>query len=344
MSEPMSDMNSFTQGYTLAEGVHSRYVKVHLDYIDLCDGNLHTALVFSRIMHWHGVNPDTGKQRLRVSKNGHLWLVKGYGDWYEECRVNESTARNAIRRLKELELIVTKTYKFGGVPKLHIRVNWQVFQERMSGLVENDKSTCSEITGPFDTREQVHPFSRIRSSTNKTTNKTTKEARADGDAPPSTPMTPTPAADDDQTDQPTEADAVRSESPNSGEGNCTPASNSGTNAKGKTRRRSAKQRARDEMSNALLRVCFQRDPDDWETLDSVSQSNVRKATTKWITAGATAPDLLAFGEWWYTHDWRGQQGSAPTLAQIGQEWGAFEASRTGEVHQRRYDESEVFGG
>jgi hypothetical protein len=93
------------------------------------------------------------------------------------------------------------------------------------------------------------------------------------------------------------------------------------------RKRSAKQLARDDMSNALLALVFDRLPAGWSTLDSKSQANVRKATTAWLKAGASAQQIRDFGVWWYTHDWRGTKGQAPELAQIKQEWGAYKAHR-----------------
>lgn len=111
------------------------------------------------------------------------------------------------------------------------------------------------------------------------------------------------------------------------------------------RKRSAKQQARDEMSNALLRLCFDREPEQWDTLPSNDQSNIGKATSKWLRAKATPNDIQAFGQWWYTEDWRGKKGEAPSLAEIGRQWGRFKKQRETRERQdrERYAHIEVFG-
>jgi len=43
-------------------------------------------------------------------------------------------------------------------------------------------------------------------------------------------------------------------------------------------------------------------------------------------SGATPEQIVSFGKWWYSEDWRGKQGQAPTPAQVRSEWGKFTAS------------------
>jgi len=60
------------------------------------------------------------------------------------------------------------------------------------------------------------------------------------------------------------------------------------------RKRTPAQQARDDMSNALLALVLDRTPDQWGTLDGISQSNLRKATTKWLKASVTAEQMTDF--------------------------------------------------
>jgi len=43
-------------------------------------------------------------------------------------------------------------------------------------------------------------------------------------------------------------------------------------------------------------------------------------------SGVTPEQIDAFGEWWYTEDWRGKQGNPPRPAQVREVWGQFERS------------------
>lgn len=93
----------------------------------------------------------------------------------------------------------------------------------------------------------------------------------------------------------------------------------------KKRIRSAKQKARDDLSNALLLLVHRATPDKFKFLDSVAQANLRKQTTIWQKLGKTHKDIKAFSDWWYAHDWRGKQGDKPSYAFIRREWPTFEA-------------------
>ena len=50
-------------------------------------------------------------------------------DWWDECRVNEHTARKSINRMVKRGLLIKATYKFNGNPTTHIRINWDRFEE-----------------------------------------------------------------------------------------------------------------------------------------------------------------------------------------------------------------------
>ena len=40
-------------------------------------------------------------------------------------------------------------------------------------------------------------------------------------------------------------------------------------------------------------------------------------------------DIQAFGDWWFAHDWRGQENDAPRPVQVREEWDKFIAWRDG---------------
>ncbi len=115
-------------------------IEVKRVYIDMA-GDLAAGVLLSQIVYWHLPN-DQGQTRLRVEADGHLWLVKGYGDWWDECRLTFKQARRAIETLAERGLIVLVLRKFAGAPKCHIRINRETFLSELNRFALEGKSTC----------------------------------------------------------------------------------------------------------------------------------------------------------------------------------------------------------
>lgn len=120
---------------TSRDSIHVKRV-----YIDMA-GDLAAGVLLSQIVYWHLPN-DEGRTRLRVEVDGYLWLVKGYSDWWEECRLTFKQARRAVEILQGKELILTCTRKFDGAPRVHIRINREPFLAALNGLAPRGKWTC----------------------------------------------------------------------------------------------------------------------------------------------------------------------------------------------------------
>ena len=73
-------------------------------FIDLCDGDLFAAVIFSQMFYWHCDSKSGEGTRLKVQRDGYMWLAKTYKDWSDECRVKEPTARKKIARLRAIGL------------------------------------------------------------------------------------------------------------------------------------------------------------------------------------------------------------------------------------------------
>lgn len=141
-------MNGWLKGWMASESANQDKIEVKRVYIDLNEGNLYDGVMFSQIMYWHGVSRETGKPRMSIERDGFLWLVKGYGDWWEECRIIEPTARASINRMAERGLIVKKLWKFKGAPTLHIRVDWDSLEEQLMWI-------CDDVSNGFDSKYQI---------------------------------------------------------------------------------------------------------------------------------------------------------------------------------------------
>jgi len=100
-------------------------------YIDVCDGDHVAAIIFAQIMYWYLPDKKSGKTRLRVKKNGCLWLAKQHDRWWKECRVKKGTAKTKIAKLEELGLIYVTHRMFGARRTTHIRINFAGLRARL---------------------------------------------------------------------------------------------------------------------------------------------------------------------------------------------------------------------
>lgn len=98
-------------------------------YIDIAE-DLVSGIVLSQIVYWHLPN-DADEEKLKIRKDGHLWLVKKQTDWLKECRTSKKQASRALKHLEELGLITLAIYKFDGSPTTHIRLNWETLDKKV---------------------------------------------------------------------------------------------------------------------------------------------------------------------------------------------------------------------
>jgi hypothetical protein len=173
----MTQRTQFLEGWLASEQAALDVITVKRVYIDINDGNLHDGLLFSQIMYWHGNSKETGKPRMTITRDGELWLAKSYTDWWDECRINEHTARKSINRIAERKLIITNLWKFDGAPTVHLRIDWQEFESRV-------KSIWHSVSNPTDTTGQLETTPQVNSLTETTATPTpTKTQKPNGAVP-----------------------------------------------------------------------------------------------------------------------------------------------------------------
>jgi hypothetical protein len=110
-------------------------IDVKRAYIDLA-GDLVTGILLSQIIYWHLPNKDTGESKLKVFKEGSYWLAKGRSDWWDECRISAKQFDRSINILEDSKLVITRIFKFNGMPTKHISLNGEVFLEKLNALIE----------------------------------------------------------------------------------------------------------------------------------------------------------------------------------------------------------------
>lgn len=96
-----------------------------LTYIDMVK-DINTAVLLSQLVYWFSSDVH-GKTKLRVVKEGKLWLVKSKNEWYLETRLSKKQLERAEKILKELGIIEIKTWKFKNIPTNHYYFKWDNF-------------------------------------------------------------------------------------------------------------------------------------------------------------------------------------------------------------------------
>lgn len=91
---------------------------VRRNLIRVC-GDLVAGILLSQIMYWFK-NKDDGKSKLRVMKEGRLWLARNRNDWKDELFITPKQYDRAIKILTDKKFVEVKLFKFNAVPTPHI--------------------------------------------------------------------------------------------------------------------------------------------------------------------------------------------------------------------------------
>lgn len=141
-------------------------------YIDIA-GDLIAGILLSQIIYWHLPNQE-GQTKLRVEKNGQLWLVKGREDWWEECRISPKQFDRAITILQKKNLVEKKIFKFNGNPTTHIRLNFDVLIQYLSVFTQRVKTNLPKEEKPNLPNGKNEVDEKVNSLTENTTENTTE--------------------------------------------------------------------------------------------------------------------------------------------------------------------------
>jgi hypothetical protein len=126
-------------------------------YVDMAD-DLIAGLLLSQIVYWHLPSKETGKTRLRVEKEGHLWIAKERAEWYDEIRISIKQYSRAIKILESKGLVIIKKYRFNSQPIPHIRLNWDNFLASLHNQTEiNGTKNGFEPYSPMGKDERAFP-------------------------------------------------------------------------------------------------------------------------------------------------------------------------------------------
>lgn len=107
-----------------------KFIHTHHATIDIA-GDLVAGILLDRILWWFTAKPN-GESKVKVKKDGFIWLAKKRTDWVDEIRISPKQYDRASKLLVDAGLIIVGKYKFNGDPMIHIRPNYDVYMQRLN--------------------------------------------------------------------------------------------------------------------------------------------------------------------------------------------------------------------
>ena len=98
--------------------MHLRHIEFVVEFVPLT-GSVSAAIVLSYLHGWFKEEPT----RLRVYREGKLWLVRNHREWTTDTGLSRKNLRTAANRLQRLGLIEMKVWKFDADPTMHYHLN-----------------------------------------------------------------------------------------------------------------------------------------------------------------------------------------------------------------------------
>ena len=155
------------------EEVDQDAIKVKRIYIDIA-GDLVAGILLSQIIYWHLPSKRDGQTKLRVKKDGKLWLAKGRDDWWDECRITPRQFDRAIGILVDKGIVEKERFRFGGSPTIHIRLVPEVVMQYIENEISGVNSILTKGENPILQNVKMELDERLKTLTENTTEITTE--------------------------------------------------------------------------------------------------------------------------------------------------------------------------
>lgn len=143
-------------------------------YVDIA-GDVVAGLYLSQCVFWHLPNKQ-GDTKLRLERDGKMWIARADGEWWPEIRLTAKQARRSREILCENKIMESKIFKFNGTPKCHVRVIMPALMAAINRLLL-DKVDLPQRANGLDSRgKSTRPTGH--SSFTENTTETTAESDA----------------------------------------------------------------------------------------------------------------------------------------------------------------------
>lgn len=104
-------------------------------------GDLIAGILLDRIIYL--LSPESDGKTERIERDGYTWIARRRADWKDEIRISAKQYDRAARILERKGFIVTKTFRLGGDPTTHIRLNYDVLNSNFCDLSDRENGDFS---------------------------------------------------------------------------------------------------------------------------------------------------------------------------------------------------------
>ena len=126
-------------------------------YVDIAD-DLNAGILLGQIIYWYLPSKNSSRTKLRVKKQGKLWLAKQRSDWHDEIRLTARQFDRAFKKLADKDLVVKNKFMFNAKRTIHIRL-------QINNLIEAVNEHLEDIKQEM---EQKDPINADTSRSNQT--------------------------------------------------------------------------------------------------------------------------------------------------------------------------------
>ncbi len=185
------------QDFLKWEETDRKAIRVKCSYIDIA-GDLVAGVLLSQIIYWHLPSKQGNNTKLRVKKDGEMWLAKGREDWWDECRITARQFDRAINILIDKGIVEKKIYRFDGSPAVHIRLIPEGLMKHIKPITNagQREMDISESVKSILTKGEYPPLQKCKNDINEsvktlteiTTEITTETTTEDKDLGPNGPV------------------------------------------------------------------------------------------------------------------------------------------------------------
>ena len=276
-------------------------------YVDMA-GDLVSGLLLSQIVYWHLPNQETGKTKLRVEKDGHLWVAKNRDDWWKEIRITAKQVDRAIKVLSSKGLIVHKNSLFAGKRTPLIRIDPTGF------MAAWNEQTEIRVEDRYLPEVNIGIDQRVEPITESTSESTSIHGR------PSATTSEPAASSTGESSKEEDISAPKPKPPVQQPEPAPPA------PKTSTPQTPAQRTQAQQTFEALALVCAIGISKG--ALTEKQRGILNKESNKLRTVlKATPRDILGFKAYWFDNDWRGQRDQWPQPHQVREEWEKYQRWR-----------------
>ena len=121
-------------------------------YVDIA-GSFKSGALLGRIVYYYLPSKSGSANKLRVERNGVLWIAKTREQWQDEIHLTGKELDKALKQLIDRDIVEKKTFHFAGKPTLHVRLNIDTFLWHMEERLEERRQAYAATVAVSDTTE-----------------------------------------------------------------------------------------------------------------------------------------------------------------------------------------------